>query len=707
MLLNKAKKLQMDSFLQELLGLQDVEVIAVRGKECRTIFLNDAAKNRLQLEELDGTTCRQGYFNLFPGLCERCPNQDTQIPSEPSTFDVSDTNGHVYSVTTNTVMWIDDKPATLMFIRDVDEDRSYKARLYELAYLDHLTGVPNRQKLREDFENLAEDIAKGDVVGILALIDMDNFKDINDSYGHNTGDVMLRRLTEHLGSDPVFKDHIYRLGGDEFVLLYSDRMDKFQSEEEMQAYYADMLQGAFLSYTMPNIEKSSTISMGVAMFPKHGDSFSVILRKGDIALYKAKGGGRNQMVFFEDQYDTAKKFKDLYINIQPILMKSGKTFGYELIDKGEGGNESANTLNLTEFNRTLDALGLGEIESDARYMISFSRQLLSPSVLNNLPKDKFVIQVVPSEPPTDGEIALYKQLRAFGYSLCACRIRRKNAVPALLDLVDYCKFTPGALDDYDQKELIADHPKKIFIATNVDGNVQYEASQRKGFKLFQGLFFNEPVVVQKTKDIDPLKVNYYRLLQMTSTDDYVDFQEISSIIAADVALSYKLLKLLNSAAVGLRSKISSITMAVAYLGEENLKKWIGLLALRGLASDKPLELVRMSLIRARFGELLAPHLKPRKDPKRVFLVGMLSLLHIALEKSKEELLDEIPVEDDLRNSLLTKTGVYSDLLSFLSNYEYSNWDEITEFASQNTLSSQFINDCYLAAVKWTNELINA
>jgi len=71
------------------------------------------------------------------------------------------------------------------------------------------------------------------------------------------------------------------------------------------------------------------------------------------------------------------------------------------------------------------------------------------------------------------------------------------------------------------------------------------------------------------------------------------------------------------------------------------------------------------------------------------------------------MLDEIPVEEDIRDSLLTKTGMYSDLLAFLSNYEYSNWDEITAFASQNSLSSQFINDCYLAAVKWANELINA
>jgi hypothetical protein len=81
MLLNKAKNAQLDSFLTSLLDLHDVEVIAVRGKECRAIFMNNAAKNRLDMEELDGAACRSGYFNLLPGLCQRCPTQDTPTPS--------------------------------------------------------------------------------------------------------------------------------------------------------------------------------------------------------------------------------------------------------------------------------------------------------------------------------------------------------------------------------------------------------------------------------------------------------------------------------------------------------------------------------------------------------------------------------------------------------------------------------------------------
>jgi EAL and modified HD-GYP domain-containing signal transduction protein len=89
------------------------------------------------------------------------------------------------------------------------------------------------------------------------------------------------------------------------------------------------------------------------------------------------------------------------------------------------------------------------------------------------------------------------------------------------------------------------------------------------------------------------------------------------------------------------------------------------------------------------------------------MVGMLSLLHIALEMSKEQLLEEIPVADDIRASLLTRTGVYSDLLRFYENYEYANWESVSQFVEENQLDPSLVNDAYIAAVKWYNDLANS
>ncbi|MDL2219056.1 diguanylate cyclase [Ruminococcaceae bacterium OttesenSCG-928-O06] len=701
MLGKKFKPEQVEELVEGVLDSLDTDTLVVRGKNCEILYMSPSARARVPAGGRQ--TCRDAYRDVFPLLCDGCPNYEGAPDDLPAHFDVTDKDGKTFAVHTTSIPWLDEKPATALYLRDVSEERGVEKKLYNLAYIDQLTGAPNRQKLRESFEGLHTKIENGQASGVLAIFDLDNFKAINDTYGHNTGDIMLRRLTEHLLSNPQYQKNLYRLGGDEFVFLYHDIPARWPTPGDMMDHFQTLFQGAFLNYTMPNIELSCTISMGAAFFPQHGTNFSELLRKADIALYKAKDAGRNNLVFFEDRYDNAKKFKDLYINIQPILTAHGRTFGYELIDRGNEGVQDED-LNLDGADRALDALGPGEMDGDARYFIAYSNQLLNRGVMQNLPKDKFIIEMKVGEGLTAAEVQKCKALRSHGYAIAFTGLNQQNTIPALLALADYCKFEPGATSDYFQKKIIEGNKTKRFIATGVDTVQQFEHAKSIGFLLFQGFFFNQPTVVQKTKDIDPLKVNYLRLLKLTSTDGYVNFQEISTVISSDVALSYKLLRLLNSAAVGLRNPVSSIDMAVAYLGEDALKKWVALLAIRGIASDKPLELVRMSLIRARFGELLAPHFQPPKNAEHVFMVGMFSLLHIALEKTKEELFEEIPVAADIRDSLLTSSGPYSSLVAFYSNYEYANWDEVSRYVEENRLTDKAVNDAYIAAVKWYNDL---
>ncbi|MDO5111398.1 MAG: diguanylate cyclase [Clostridia bacterium] len=697
------KRTQTEQLLASLFDAYDADVIAVRSDSCELLFANECARKHMGAIWAEATSCKEGYAHIFPTLCNTCSKLDDTL-GKASYFEIKDLDDHLFTVMTNTILWSDNKAARIFIARDIQQERATQEKLYSLAYLDQLTGAPNRQKLKEDFEAIAEGIEGNRISGIMAIMDLDYFKIINDTYGHNAGDVMLKRLTEHLQHEEAFQNHVYRLGGDEFVLLLTDKPKQFDTQGARMDFYTTLLKKALVSYTMPNIEDKCSLSIGVAFFPQHGSTSSELLRKADIALYQAKNAGRNRVVFFEDKFDRAQKFRNIYINIEPILIKSGRTFGYELLDGTGDVKEKEGVVNLSEFNRTLDALGLTEMENKAKYFISFTKQLFSGVVQKNLPKDKFVIQIHASGSCSENEMLLYRQLHACGYLLALTGVNDGNINRVLLDVVDYCKIEINGMNATLQKSLIMQNAKKTFIATGVSTKEEYEAAQRRGFKLFQGYFFEQPTVTKTTKDIDPLKANYYRLLQLTSTDDYVDFQQISAIISTDVALSYKLLKLLNSATMGLRSKMSSIQMAVAYLGEENIKKWIAMLALQGVAADKPTELVRLSLIRARFGELLAPQLRPKRDPRHVFLTGMLSLLHVALDKTKEELVAEIPVADDIRESLVGKDGIYSDIVAFFGHYDYSNWEEITRFADEHYISCDAINETYIASVKWYNDL---
>jgi EAL and modified HD-GYP domain-containing signal transduction protein len=713
-LMKFSRRKDFKSVLGDISGIldpHDMEVIAVRAKGCEVIFTNARAEERLYDEEGITHSCKTTFAKHFPNLCEHCPYGSSTKNEDSEPFELEDTDGRTFTVRCKMISWTDGKLATIFVMRDITPQKEANQRLYTLAYVDQLTGIPNRQKLKEDFADLEESITKDNPSsGILALFDLDHFKAVNDTYGHNTGDVVLRRLAEHLQESPHFKDRLYRLGGDEFVILISNKHDRFASHEQMQMHYNNVLSTALRSYTLPNIDVKCTLSIGVSCFPKHGYNLTDILRKSDIALYQAKAAGRNQVIFFEDHYDTAQKFKDMYINIQPILFGVGKTFGYELVDRGQTGKEEEGVVTLSEFNRTMDALGLNDIENNLHYFTQYSSQLLSPTVLKNLPRDKFIVlfYIPPnlSKEEMLQDLKLYHELRSNGYKVAITGVNSEKPIYELLAIADYCKFAVNDDNLQKQKLLIAKNQRIKFIAANVDNMDDFQNAKETGFHLFQGYYFNQPVEGRKTKELSPLKFNYFRLMKLSSTDDYMNFREISDVIASDVALSYKLLRILNSAAVGLRN-VSSIASAVAYMGEESLKKWIGVLALRGIAEDKPLELVRMSLIRARFGELLAPGFRIKRNPQQVFMVGMLSLLHIALEISKEQMLEDIPVAEDIRESLLTRHGIYSDLLRFYENYEYANWEAVSQFVEENQLDATIVNDSYITAVKWYNDLVKS
>ncbi len=698
---NKNKTIeQYSQALSSVLDSFDGDVVVVRNDSCEMLDLNRKAKDRLG-KARNERLCSVGYSLLFPDLCSLCRREFG------STYecDIKGDGGRLFSLRAAKIDWVDGEKANIFFLHDVEDERRYGKHLYDLANYDPLTGIPNRQRLIADFEASEKDISSGEISGVLAMLDLDNFKEVNDTYGHNTGDAMLCRLTNHLESYPEFKDCLYRLGGDEMVLFFKNPKDAFQSETDMHDYYYSVIKKAMLTYTMPSIDVRCTISIGVSFFPQHGTTLTELLRKADIALYSAKRDGRNRVSFFEDKFDTAKKFHDMYISMKPILDKDGLTFGYELED-GSREQQEENVVSLNSYDRALDILGLEELHDSSVYFISYSTQLFSDTVLNNLPKNKFVIEIKYSPDYDDFTLETFEKLRELGYYIAVVDIKGRSIEPRLMKIATYFRFDVGAMSEKEMVRIIAEHPDKTFIADGVYTKERLKSAQKMGFTLFEGCFFVDSIT-KKEKNVELLKANYMRLLQLTIADDYIDFDEISSIISSDVALTYKLLHLINSPAVGLRTKISSILMAVAYLGEENLKQWFAILALRGVSEDEPIELLRMSLVRAKFGEALAQFFNPRRDSRHIFLMGLLSLLHIAFDKTPQELMEDIPVADPIKDSLTGSDGPYSDIMDLYKNFEYSEWDKVANFSETNNISGDVINECYINAVKWANDMVDA
>ena len=690
------KTLHTDNLLTSVIDVSPLGMIVVRDKDGNAIITNKAAQKQMKEWDISKRDCFLGLESVFPKfkVCyEGLKN---------ATFDIKDINGRTFEVTYKKIEMPNEDTASVFVFEDVGIRRETTKVLYDLAYRDYLTQIPNRLKLKEDFMAIEPEIASGEKEGIISIIDIDDFKGVNDAYGHNIGDMMLQKLTEHLQGDPSYAGHLYRLGGDEFALFYAEDAG---THKDIKEHYENLLSGVLNSYTLSSIDIACTVSIGASFFPLHGNDLFTLLRKADIALYKVKASGRNSLAMFEAEDDMAKDLKDLYVSIQPVLDMRGNTFGYELKDGVKLSEKDSYAVNLDSFNRTLDVLKFEDIASDNHYFINYSKNMLHTPLKDYL-SGKFIIQISINSRCGEKELLDYKKLKALGYTLAVNCSNIEFLSPALLHIADYVKVIPYKYSQSAVLKLTLTNKSIIFIGDQINDSEQLAFAKNAGCSLFSGHYFkNAEPVTERIKDFEPLHANYYRLLKLTCTRDYVDFNEISDIISSDLAMSYRLLRLINSVGMGIKNKISTIPMALTYLGEESLKKWIALLCLRGITPDKPLELIRVSLLRAKFGENLAPHLSPPGSPEQVFMLGMLSLLHVALDKTQEELLDEISIADELRDSFLSRRGKYSGLLAFFKNYEHSNWDEVTRFAKSNNIDNKTINEAYIEATKWFGEMI--
>jgi len=223
-----------------------------------------------------------------------------------------------------------------------EELKMYQEQLHYNAYYDSLTGLPNRLYLYENTASIITTTINAGNKGALLFIDVDNFKLINDTFGHNTGDILLQNTAERLSKICPEENNLIRLGGDEFIIVLTN-IDSKNSVEIIGKSLIDTFNDPF---RIDEIVVNSTLSIGICMFPKDGDNLGVLLRNADTAMYKAKSLGRNNFVFYneamskalmdrinlEDNLKSALKNNEFKLYYQPQLdLTSGKITGMEAL----------------------------------------------------------------------------------------------------------------------------------------------------------------------------------------------------------------------------------------------------------------------------------------------------------------------------------------------------------------------------------------
>jgi diguanylate cyclase (GGDEF)-like protein/PAS domain S-box-containing protein len=185
---------------------------------------------------------------------------------------------------------------------DITERKAAEEEIQTLAFYDALTGLPNRRLLADRLKQALASSARSGKAGALLLIDLDNFKTINDLLGHDVGDLLLQQVAQRLQSCIREGDTVARLGGDEFVVILEDLTEQpFEAAAQTEIIGEKLLATLNRPYQLAGREYRSTSSTGATLFSGHQQAIEELLKQADIAMYQAKKGGRNTLRFFDQQ----------------------------------------------------------------------------------------------------------------------------------------------------------------------------------------------------------------------------------------------------------------------------------------------------------------------------------------------------------------------------------------------------------------------
>lgn len=318
--------------------------------------------------------------------------------------------------------------------------------------------------------------------------------------------------------------------------------------------------------------------------------------------------------------------------------------------------------------------------------------------------DKIVLLLDHTIAPDEMYVNRLKQLKEAGFKLAIRKLAVQNfeKYREILLLMDYILLDHKKIDIAKAKIYFASvYPNIKLCAGNIQTQEIFEElKQQGGYQLYEGEFFRVPVTRGKV-DVSPVKINYIELLNLVNDSDF-ELTKAADVIGRDTALVISLLKMVNRMAVN--SEITSIRHAAAMLGQKELKKWINTAVANELCVDKPNEVMRLSLLRAKFAENLAPVFEKAIHSSELFLMGLFSVLDLILDMPMEEALEMVKVSKDIRDALVRKDGKFASVLDFILQYENANWQEVSRQMLLKNIDMNQVYDAYVNSLQWYRDL---
>lgn len=364
----------------------------------------------------------------------------------------------------------------------------------------------------------------------------------------------------------------------------------------------------------------------------------------------------------------------------------------------DGDNATIEVIKNTLFN-----FGIEKIAKNKKVFINFTENILKSNILDLLSPEYVVVEILENIEPTLEIINICKKLKEMKYTIALDDFVFHDKYKSLMEFVDIIKVDFRITKGEERKEVIKKIKNKNikFLAEKVETIKEFNDAVKYGYSYFQGYYLSKPVVISGKK-IPENKIIHMRLLEELNSKDF-SLEKVEELIKKDISLSYKLLRIVNSAEFGLKHKVTSIKQALSYTGEIQVKKWLYLVSIKAIGDDRPDFIIFESLARAKFSELIFLKTRFRKDSFNAYLIGMLSLVDVILEKPIDEILEEILVDEEVKSALIgEKNNKYGFLLSLILNYEQGKIDKIFELMEYFDISTDELRSSYMEAIEWSH-----
>ncbi len=398
---------------------------------------------------------------------------------------------------------------------------------------------------------------------------------------------------------------------------------------------------------------------------------------------------------------------DAFIGRQPIFDRDIKVYAYELLYRH--GLENYAVINDddaasgTVLVNLLLELGLDHLVGKHKAFCNFTRGFLLAEKDLSFAADRLVVEVLETVAAEEKIVEALKGYSARGHIIALDDFVYSDALRPLVDLADLIKIDVmelGMAGTAEQVQILRKvKPSLEFLAEKVETQEEYQQCLELGFDYFQGYFFSKPVVLTGKK-LPPARVAMLQLMAELQSAD-VSMERLEEIIVADVNLSVKLLRQVNSSYYASVNEVTSIKQAVVRVGLQHIRTWASVLMM-GSVSEKPDELMTMALVRGKMCEVLAER-QNRVDETAYFTVGLFSLLESILDTSMEQILDDLPLHVDINNALLCGEGRMGDVLHCVQAYEQADW----QIVEASDFSREDVVDAYWDAVAWADEITTA